>query len=209
MQPGQAKCGAMTRKKTSCADIAMANGRCKRHGGKATGPRNPNTGPATKAATTFGIYRQFLSDDDKVVYDAAAHQIGSVDTELHLMRLRLARTVKARMEWEASLAAPVRSDGESHLVLVEEVDDTIVFAETSTPTTKKVRRLPDFDKIEQACLARIESLEKTRRELMKPIEGDDPNDPDAEPGRDHVSFSGGLGGEDDALPSPFSGKPKK
>ena len=35
------RCGAKTRKGTSCNGPAMANGRCRMHGGKSTGPRTP------------------------------------------------------------------------------------------------------------------------------------------------------------------------
>ena len=35
------RCGAKTRKATSCRQPAMPNGRCKMHGGKSTGPRTP------------------------------------------------------------------------------------------------------------------------------------------------------------------------
>ena len=33
------RCGAKTRRKTSCQSPAMANGRCRLHGGLSTGPR--------------------------------------------------------------------------------------------------------------------------------------------------------------------------
>ena len=33
------RCGAKTRKETPCRAPAMANGRCRMHGGKSTGPR--------------------------------------------------------------------------------------------------------------------------------------------------------------------------
>lgn len=33
------RCGAKTRRGTSCLAPAMANGRCRMHGGKSTGPR--------------------------------------------------------------------------------------------------------------------------------------------------------------------------
>jgi hypothetical protein len=33
------RCGAKTRKGTSCASPAMRNGRCRMHGGKSTGPK--------------------------------------------------------------------------------------------------------------------------------------------------------------------------
>lgn len=35
------RCGAKTRKGTPCRGPAMANGRCRMHGGKSTGPRTP------------------------------------------------------------------------------------------------------------------------------------------------------------------------
>ena len=35
------RCGAKTRSKTPCKSPAMANGRCRMHGGKSTGPRTP------------------------------------------------------------------------------------------------------------------------------------------------------------------------
>lgn len=194
MQPGNRKCGAKTRKGTPCADIAMANGRCKRHGGKATGPKTANTGPATKAATTLGIYERFLSEDDQVIYREA--EIGHVENELRLVRVRLSRTVKARKAWEDGLVvvageAPQPSgEASPDMVLVEHVDDQSVTKDGDVvDTVKQIKRLPDFDKIEQACLARIESLEKTRKELLKT---DDDGDPNAEPGSARLTITGGL-----------------
>lgn len=35
------RCGARTRRGTPCRAPAMANGRCRMHGGKSTGPRTP------------------------------------------------------------------------------------------------------------------------------------------------------------------------
>lgn len=35
------RCGAKTRRGTPCRAPAMANGRCRMHGGKSTGPRTP------------------------------------------------------------------------------------------------------------------------------------------------------------------------
>lgn len=200
MQKGQAKCGAKTRRSGEpCKDVAMANGKCKRHGGKASGPIEPNVAANIKSATVHGVYSRYLSEEDQAIY--AEFTLGSVDHELRLMRLRLARTVKARREWEDSLKAD--SEDESHQVLVEVIDGDAPGKEGGTiEITRKTKRLPDFDKIEQACLARIESLEKTRKELAKSPEDDDP---DADASKDRITFSGGLdGGNDEELPSPFS-----
>jgi hypothetical protein len=35
------RCGAKTRRQTACQSPAMANGRCRMHGGLSTGPRTP------------------------------------------------------------------------------------------------------------------------------------------------------------------------
>ena len=136
----------------------MKNGRCRRHGGKTpptpTGLANPNA--------KMGIYSRFLSESDQALYHET--EIGKVDDELRLMRVRLARTVKARADWEAQVAAGQIDAG---TVMVERVNDESVTKDgVVVPTTKRTFRLPDFDKIEQACLARIESLEKTRKELI-------------------------------------------
>jgi hypothetical protein len=37
-----ARCGAKTRKKVPCQGPAMANSRCRMHGGASTGPRTPS-----------------------------------------------------------------------------------------------------------------------------------------------------------------------
>lgn len=41
MRPGQSLCGARTRAGHPCKGPAMANGRCRMHGGPSTGPRTP------------------------------------------------------------------------------------------------------------------------------------------------------------------------
>lgn len=183
MNPGQAKCGAATRKGTECKDIAMANGRCKRHGGKSTGPKSPKRGDENPA-NKFGIYGNYYSDEEKVAL--AAIVLGNVDAELGLVRIRLKRTLEARAKWETEVAAGRAKATDDSFTFVEQVDDENVTKDGDVvPTTKKTFRLPDFDKIEQTCLVRIESLERTRKELLKV----DPDDPSKGAG---VTIEGGL-----------------
>lgn len=198
MQRSQAKCGAKTRKAGPCQDIAMPSGRCKKHGGKGGAPNNPATGEAS-GKNKFGIYGAYVRDDEQDLDFA----LGTVDAELRMIRIRLKRTFEARMKWEIDLAAKrvaMKADENGNMVLVEHVEDESVTKDGDVvPTERKTFRLPDFDKIEQACLARIESLEKTRKELMK----DGGGDPDGG-SRDAVRFTGGLGGTDEELPEPFA-----
>jgi len=52
-----ARCGARTRRGTACRCPAMANGRCKLHGGKSTGPRTEAGLEAIRRARTkHGYY---------------------------------------------------------------------------------------------------------------------------------------------------------
>ncbi len=51
------RCGAMTRKGTPCKAPAMANGRCRMHGGKSTGPRtSEGLERSRKANFKHGLY---------------------------------------------------------------------------------------------------------------------------------------------------------
>lgn len=51
------RCGAKTRKGTPCRAPAMANGRCRMHGGKSTGPRTPEgLARSRKANWKHGYY---------------------------------------------------------------------------------------------------------------------------------------------------------
>lgn len=149
-------------------------------------------------ARKHGIYDDYYTEEEKAL--DIVSKLGSVDGELEMVRIRLRRTIAARAKWEAEIAAGrAERQEDGSLVLVEVVDDEAVFEGDVTPTKREVRRLPNFDDIEHRCLARIESLEKTRKELMKDGGGDDSSGGS----RDNVRFTGGLGGEDDDLPSPF------
>jgi hypothetical protein len=212
MQPGNKKCGAKTRKGTPCADIAMANGRCKRHGGKATGPKKPHVALAeANPAYTHGIYTKFFKDEEKVLIDAGAIKLGEVDAELTVMRIRLKRALEAREKWEAERSGEIDgSDETTSMVLVERNDDEAAGFEGSVlELEKKAFRLPDYDGIIDRVISRIESLEKTRKELLKDGGGNGDDDlPEGERGRDHVTFTGGLDGTDGELPSPFGDEKK-
>jgi len=47
---GKATCGARTRKGTHCRCLALANGRCKLHGGLSTGPKTAEGWARVRAA---------------------------------------------------------------------------------------------------------------------------------------------------------------
>jgi len=54
-----ARCGARTRRGTSCRCPAMANGRCRLHGGLSTGPKTPEgIERIRRAVTKHGLYAE-------------------------------------------------------------------------------------------------------------------------------------------------------
>ncbi len=51
------RCGARTKRGSSCLQAAMPNGRCRMHGGSSTGPRTPEGLERLRAARTkHGLY---------------------------------------------------------------------------------------------------------------------------------------------------------
>jgi hypothetical protein len=64
------RCGAKTRSGGSCGHYSMKNGRCRYHGGKSTGAKNPviKHGHYTKAATEGRRWlRQLLKEVDELL----------------------------------------------------------------------------------------------------------------------------------------------
>lgn len=67
--------------------------RCRNHGGRSTGPKNKSNLKKNTRAVKGGIYRQYLDDVDKQNYDNA--ELGNVETELRIAKVRVARVLKA------------------------------------------------------------------------------------------------------------------
>ncbi len=139
-------CGAKTRAGGKCKAPAMRNGRCRVHGGASTGPVD-QTGNAN--AVTHGIYARFMAPEE--VADVMGVELGSVDHELRLARVRLMRALQAE---QAAAGRP------EILEVIENEGGGLAIARESK---KSVVR--DYQGIIDKCLARIESLEKTRKAL--------------------------------------------
>lgn len=151
-------CGAKTRSGSPCQSKAMANGRCRMHGGKSTGAPKGNKNNL-KAG---GIYSQFLTDEERVI--STEMELGSLDEELKLCKIRLMRALKAEAEQQAQ---------------VEEFDKLELEALNEAPSligglpdndeliqTKQFRRR-DYGAIIDRLIARIESLETRRASLIQ------------------------------------------
>jgi hypothetical protein len=115
------------------------------HGGKSSGPKDAS---GNTNAATHGIYQQHLTSAECGQYNAL--ELGAVDHELRLTRIRLSR----------ALAAEQIAQGLPELDEVTENDGGENIARESRK--KKVR---DYCQLIDRLTARIESLEKTRKLL--------------------------------------------
>lgn len=145
-----AKCGAKTRSGQPCQSRAMGNGRCRMHGGKAgiTHKGNQN-------ARTHGLYASGLTDEEKQIYHRV--EIGSIDDELRIAKIRLRRALIAEI-------------GEQELELVERVESPSMLGgmpDYDEMVKNEVFKRRDWSPIVDRLMARIESLERTRAELAK------------------------------------------
>lgn len=141
------KCGAKTRAGGRCQQAGMPkNGRCRYHGGLSTGPSK-----GSQNALTHGIYAKHLTEDERVEYGAV--KLGTVEHELRLQRIRLAR----------ALAAENDAGGQPE---IDEVTTHDLIGEEGSKRDEK-KRVRDYVGIIDKITARIESLEKTRALLIE------------------------------------------
>lgn len=143
-------CGAKTRAGTPCQK-APINGatRCKFHGGKSTG--NQKAHGNTNAAKPGSIFSKFLTTEENEMMDAL--ELGKVDHLLRLANIRLVRALadEQRLGDKPELDALINRTGGG---------------QNTVPKEGHFKRR-DHRMIIDRCIARIESLEKTRAELLR------------------------------------------
>lgn len=148
-----ALCGASKRGNGEpCKRHAIpGSSRCKLHGGKSSGPKEQRGNK--NAAKPGSIYSQFLTDDENDLL--AGIELGRVDDELRLTRIRLMRALARENEFGNTLEV----DSEKEEPIQINGKDTAL---TSITTTSKVR---DYSALIDRLTARVESLERTKEDL--------------------------------------------
>lgn len=148
-------CGAKTRSGSPCKSKAMTNGRCRMHGGKSTGAPKGNQNNL-KAG---GIYSQYFTAEEKKI--SAELELGSLDDELRLTKIRLMRALKAEAEQQEQIEQlELDSYSESPAVIGGLPDDEEIIK------VKQFKRR-DYGAIIDRLTARIESLEMRRASLVQ------------------------------------------
>ncbi|TWR85092.1 hypothetical protein FJD38_22685 [Pseudomonas saxonica] len=153
MRLNMALCGASKRGNGEpCKRHAIpGSSRCKLHGGKSSGPKEQRGNK--NAAKPGSIYSQFLTDDENDLL--ASIQLGRVDDELRLTRIRLMRALARENEFGNTLEV----DSEKEEPIQINGKETAL---TSITTTSKVR---DYSALIDRLTARVESLERTNEDL--------------------------------------------
>ena len=151
-----ALCGASKRGNGEpCKRHAIpGSSRCKLHGGKSTGPKDQRGNK--HAAKPGSIYSQFLTAAENDMLSLI--ELGRVDDELRLTRIRLMRALARENEFGNTL----EMDSEKSEPI--EIEGRVIEGLAKVTTTTKVR---DYAAMIDRLTGRIESLERTRAELLK------------------------------------------
>lgn len=165
------RCGAKRKNGKPCRQYPMrGKTRCRLHGGLSTGPPKNN-----KNSWKYGIYAQGIKDEEKELYEQI--KVGTLDDDIKIIKLQLARAVKAQKEFEESVAAgnadklayePHEIKAKSHTKNVtSELDGKPGYERTETIKDKEVtKKHPDYRKIIFQLSGRIAKLELTRSAIM-------------------------------------------
>ncbi|MGG4603972.1 HGGxSTG domain-containing protein [Paenalcaligenes sp. Me131] len=152
-------CGAKTCSGQPCKNRVMENGRCRMHGGKAAVTHKGNK----HAATPGSIYSRYYTEEETEL--ASQVELGKVDEELRLTRIRLMRALAG----EAEFGSTLELDSEKSEPVI--VDGAAIAGIEQVTTNSKVR---DYSALIDKLTARIESLERTRAELAKSSPPEEP-----------------------------------
>ncbi|MDR4997405.1 HGGxSTG domain-containing protein [Brevibacillus parabrevis] len=92
-------CGANTRTGGLCKKAALANGRCRLHGGKSTGPKDPSKLKGNKNALKHGLYETIwedtLTDEEReLLAHVSTDPKAQVESELKLSEIRILRMMR-------------------------------------------------------------------------------------------------------------------
>src|SRR5699024_12421082 len=132
--------GAKTRRGEPCKNYAMANGRCRMHGGKSTGPKDQRN---NKNAVTTGEYESIwtdtLDEEEKVLYyKVNLDRLIQVNEDIRLTDIRLRRmmlrikelqnkeyiTISRKKGIENGIDTDV-GEAENPLIQIQNIEDAI------------------------------------------------------------------------------------
>lgn len=145
-------CTAKTRVGEPCkAKAVTGKTKCRVHGGANPGPPVGNAN-----SLKHGIYGAYLTDEEKEALPALETQLGKLDGEIALVRIRIQRTLKA----EESAADNEQKGLELQKFHKREASEY-------TAGDEHVYERVDYNEHLNRLIARLESLTKTRAALIE------------------------------------------
>lgn len=160
------QCGAKTRAGGTCKAPAMPNGRCRVHGGASTGPRNQR---GNTNAVKHGFYSDALQPEERELYERV--EIGSLDDELRLARVKLHRFV--RLSGSTDLMDMV--DGALEVARKSGIAFNHATKEMEPFDKQEIKAAaPDYADLIIKQIDLIRKLELARRDLMSDEDEDAP-----------------------------------
>lgn len=151
------KCGAKARSGEPCKQNALkGKTRCKFHGGRSTGPPKGSANHKTPGS----LYSRFLTSEEKALADVI--ELGSVDAELRLTRIRLMRALEAEEKTLAQIAA-----GRAEKAL--EIESVTTHAVSKSVGSQKdvTKKRRDYAALIDRLTFRIDLLEQRRAALLQ------------------------------------------
>ncbi len=151
------RCGAKTRSGAPCRKWAMANGRCKLHGGKSPGAKKGN-----KYNLRTGEYEtilvETLTDDEKGLFDSATtEKLKAIDEELKLITFREHRMLKIIAGYHEQLG---------ELLVVSEEEEQESDGDILRVSKKKTKR----ESVESSIVRSEEALTRVQAQKARLIE---------------------------------------
>jgi len=159
------RCGAKNRQGEPCGRRPVpGKNRCNLHGGK--------TPKGTKGNRKHGIYSDAMTDEERELWPEIISRLGSVDEEIHVIRLQLRRALIAQQRVQEAPADL------KNLAGVEVTEIRRSNRGDDGPIVDVISKRADFHAIIDRLSGRLASLEKTRAELMAAARdtGDDTSD---------------------------------
>ncbi len=155
-------CGAITRSGEVCKNAPLqGNMHCQWHLQKSEQlgqavPKRRGAQPGNAYAWVHGMYGDLIRNDDLPFVDDIRSRVGAVEEELLVARLQLRRALRAQARADElpdgmEVAETVERDG----------------SEKTAGRSEVKKKLRDYPAIINTMLGRIESLEKTRLDLLK------------------------------------------
>ena len=123
--------------------------RCRMHGGK--------TPKGTRGNRSHGIYSDALTDEETGLWADIVARLGTVDEEIHMVRVQLRRALIAQHKADAA-------KGRASLEMVEIRESDAGFE--GGPRVDVISKRTDFHAIIDRLSGRLANLEKTRAELL-------------------------------------------